>query len=452
MPKLITILPLLLAVAMPTARAAAAPDSDYELPPILYSRSEPTDPVAQLKQRIARGEATLEWTPGGLGYLPALLRELDIPASSQGLVFAKSSLQRQKISPEKPRATYFNDDVYVAFVQDGGLLEIAAADPRLGAVFYTIEQEPPAAAGDEPPVLKPDSVVREIGRCLNCHGVGNGAEIPGLMVKSVFPTARGGAILNGGSRIISHDTPLAERWGGWYVTGSTVGQLTRANTFFVPQRGFERPTPVPGSPPALDLADLSGLVDTSPYLTPHSDVVALMVMEHQVEAHNRFAHAAQVTLRALHAAGASAAVSDDTASVPVDDRTLQRIYDACEPLVEYLLFAGETHLVAPVSGTSTFARDFAGRGLRDGKGRSLRDLDLRSRLFRYPLSYLIYSPTFDGLPQPARERVYRRLWEVLSDAQPARPFAHLSAEDRRAIVEIVRETKRGLPDYWLDRK
>jgi hypothetical protein len=175
----------------------------------------------------------------------------------------------------------------------------------------------------------------------------------------------------------------------------------------------------------------------------------LMVMEHQVEAHNRLTFAAQATLRALHDEKViNDALGEQRPAGTHSDSTMSRVRNACEPLVEYLLFAEETKLAAPISGTSTFANDFPSRGPRDSKGRSLRDLDLQTRIMRYPLSYLIYSPTFDGLPELARTHVYRRLWAVLSSPDTDPKFAHLAAEDRKAIIEIVRDTKADLPAYW----
>src|ERR1700721_2589658 len=103
----------------------------------------------------------------------------------------------------------------------------------------------------------------------------------------------------------------------------------------------------------------------------------------------------------------------------------------------------------PVKGVSTFTKTFAERGPRDAKGRSLRDFDLQKRLFRYPLSYLIYSAAFDGLPDVARDRVYQRLYDVLTGKDSGKTFAGISSADRQAVLEIVRTTKPGLPKYWL---
>ena len=99
-------------------------------------------------------------------------------------------------------------------------------------------------------------------------------------------------------------------------------------------------------------------------------------------------------------------------------------------------------------GTSNFAKEFAARGPFDSRGRSLREFDLKTRMFRYPMSYTIYTKAFDGLPAEAKDRVYLRLWEVLSGKDDSKEFAHLSSMDRKSILEILRETKSDLPTYW----
>ena len=108
----------------------------------------------------------------------------------------------------------------------------------------------------------------------------------------------------------------------------------------------------------------------------------------------------------------------------------------------------ETRLTDRIEGTSSFATDFAARGPRDAKGRSLRDLDLQTRLFRYPCSYLIYSRAFDSLPGAVKHHIYRRLWDLLNGQETAKDDPSLAEDDRRAILEILRATKPDLPDYW----
>ena len=442
----------------PAAAPAATPD--YEQPPISYSATRPADPAAKVMEAVERGDVKLAPAGDG-GYLESLLRELKIAPSSQTLVFSKTSFQRNHISPRRPRALYFNDDTYVGYVPGGDVIEIASVDPRIGTNFYTIEQPQDASAAVAPTATKA-KFIRETDNCLQCHGESMTRDVPGLLVRSVFVNDAGHPILSAGTFRTTHESPLKERWGGWYVTGTTgAGQPHMGNTRWKDVEG-QMPQPVAMSPPASPAAggksnSLPVDVDADEYLTPHSDVVALMVLEHQVEAHNRFTRAAHGTLRALRdeqvineALGEPAKPGVHSAS------TLGRIKSSCEPLVEYLLFAGEAKLTEPITGDSTFAADFAARGPRDSRGRSLRDFDLRTRLFKFPCSYLIYSRAADELPEAARSYVHRRLWEILSgrdgggssSAATSKAYAHLTPADRTAIAEILRDTKPDLRAAW----
>jgi hypothetical protein len=271
--------------------------------------------------------------------------------------------------------------------------------------------------------------------------------VPGLLVRSVFSDGDGMPILPAGTFLTTHESPLKDRWGGWYVTGSTgAHQPHMGNTLWAEQEGGEAK---PLSQPGVAMKDLTQKIDTTKYLTPHSDVVALMVLEHQVEAHNRITQESYGTVRALH----DEKVMADALGEPLEagkhsQSTLGRIGRSCEPLVEYLLFSGETRLNGPVEGSSAFASEFAARGPRDSKGRSLREFDLKSRLFRYPCSYLVYSRAMDALPQAAKSYISQRLGEVLSGRDQSKPFAHLSNADRTAIAEILRETEPEIAAPW----
>jgi hypothetical protein len=117
--------------------------------------------------------------------------------------------------------------------------------------------------------------------------------------------------------------------------------------------------------------------------------------------------------------------------------------------VDYLLFIDETKLSGQIRGGSGFAERFSARGPRDRKGRSLYELDLNRRLMKYPCSYLIYSPAFEALPRGAKEPIYRRMWEVLSGQERDEPYrSALSLGDRQSIAEILRDTKKDLPQYF----
>jgi hypothetical protein len=128
----------------------------------------------------------------------------------------------------------------------------------------------------------------------------------------------------------------------------------------------------------------------------------------------------------------------------------QRTFNATvEDLVDYLLFVDESPLPGPIAGPTTFSRTFSSGGPRDARGRSLRDLDLTRRLLKYPCSYLIYSEPFDGLPESAKSAVYQRIWNVLNGQVAGDRYRSLSVDDRTAIIEILRETKKDLPPYWM---
>lgn len=401
---------------------------DAEEEPIRYSASQPADPIARLQGQIDRGEIALVCEPSR-GYLPSLLRALKIPVSSQMLVFTKTSFQRDFISPESPRAVYFGDGTFVGFEPNAPLIEIATHDPQLGATFYVLQQRPEA---------KP-KFIRQTHECLQCHESGMTKGVPGHLMRSVYPDPNGQPIFTAGTFITTDQSPMKERWGGWYVTGTHGLQRHLGNIVFKSQEEAERPNLDRGA----NVVTLKGRVNTAPYLSGHSDIVALMVAEHETSLLNLLTRANHQTRLALHY---EAALNKELGrpSGTHSDSTLSRIRSVAEPLVKALLFSKEAPLEAPVAGTSGFAAQFANEGPFDKEGRSLHQFDLRKRLFRYPLSYLVYSDTFDGLPAPAKDYVYRRLNEVLTMKDQSEDFAHLSESDRKAVLDILTETK---PDF-----
>ena len=383
---------------------------DREYPAVGYSTRPSADRVAELQEAIAEGEADLRFDTEG-GYLAALLEALEIPVSSQMLVFSQTSLQVGLISPDTPRALYFSDDVYVAWLKGADLLEIAAMDPNLGPVFYTLSQERGGA-----PEFK-----RETGLCLQCHDTYSlsGGGVPRFLIGSGATNELGRSASHGTWRLTTDQTPLAERWGGWYVTGTHGRQTHMGNVVYtVPTEVVPEEVPTNGN-----LTDLTGLVDTGPYLTGHSDIVALMVAEHQLAVQNVMTRAAWEVRSA------------ETANpAPYDIGVL------AEPLVRALFLVDEPALDGPIEGTSGFCSYFEGLGPRDNRGRSFRELDLTRRLFRYPLSYVVYSAAFGALPDSLKQQVFRRIWEVVSDRDKSGTFEHLSAEDREVILEILGAT------------
>jgi hypothetical protein len=391
----------------------------YDHAAIQYPTRAPEDAIARLQQQMDSGQVKLDFDPKW-GYLPSLLKHLGINVDSQMLVFSKTSFQGPKISPKKPRALYFNDNVAVGFVPEGDLMEFAATDPKQGIVFYTMEREK---------TDKPD-FFRRSDQCISCHLIPATLNVPGLLTTSVIPGPDGSPRFAAAAVMVDSRTPLDQRWGGWYVTGTSGGLQHRGNAI----------APNPDQPDALDLrgtenlTSLAGRVDTSPYLAPTSDIVALMTLEHQTRVTDLLTRLSWETRIAM--AEGKLKESQD------------RLDFVAGELVSYMLFANEAKMFEPMAGVSTFTKTFPQRGPRDKQGRSLRDFDLQTRLFRYPLSYMVYDPAFDALPDVAKERVYRKLFDALTSKDSSDKYARLSAQDRRAILDILRDTKPDLPDYW----
>jgi hypothetical protein len=373
------------------------------------------DPVSQLNQRIKQGTAELRFE-NRAGYLRSVLDALDVPVESQIAVFSKTSLQLQRIEPANPRTIFFNDSAAVAWVR-GGFIELASIDPQQGVLFYTIEQH-----------LAPKAQIVPRQDCLGCHISDLILGAPGLIIRSRFTAPTGMPLLILGGYLTDHRSPLEERWGGWYVTGSAGSAHHLGNALIADEDHPE--TSLVGPPPVLQ--SLEGKFDTGAYLSPYSDVAALMVFNHQMHMTDLLTRMSWEIRAAIHG-------GRDTAGL---------LRDGARELVDYLLFADEAPLAGKMRGTSGFAERFAARGPADNRGRSLRQLDLEKRLLRYPCSYMIYSEQFDSLPDPARASIYRRMWQILSGEEKDPKYARLSPADRRAIIEILRETKKGLPEYF----
>lgn len=446
------LLGLALLTAVTVQREVGAQTASFERPPIDYLNAPVTDPVAKLIASIESGESQLTYDDDH-GYLPAILEALQVPVSSQTLVFSKTSLQLHRITPRRPRALYFNDDVYVGWCQRGDVVEIASTDPQLGAVFYTVKQTPPkplletesTSAADpksqsQPPkntaVLRASEIVRDRGQCLTCHASSRTQGVPGYLVRSVFADASGQPKFGSGTFTIDHTSPLKQRWGGWYVTGSHGKSRHMGNVFAQGDASEHNYDYESGA----NLMSLNELFKTEPYLTPHSDIIALMVLEHQTQMHNAITAANFETRQAIHQSFQMNALLEREPDY-VSESAQRRIQSAADNVTRYLFLCDEAELTDPISGTSGYAEEFAAIGRPDSQGRSLRMLDLQTRLFRYPCSYLVYSESFDALPDRMRVAVLDRMIEVLDAATGTDDYHHLTAADRTAIREILIDTK-----------
>jgi len=353
-------------------------------PAIDYRGTPPADPVTALQAELVSGGAPLAFD-GRQGVLRALLARLDVPVESQVLLFSKTGIQHPFTDPEHPRALYFNDRVVVGYIAGAPVIETASHDARQGVIFQTVTQD---AAGPAQ-IARPD-------RCLTCHVSANSLDVPGILVRSMFTDATGRTRPQLGSFLVDHRTPLDQRWGGWYVTGThgTARHLGNAMVTdnLTPEAAVNEGT--------LNRTALNPRVDTSGYPLASSDLAALLVFDHQGRAMNlltRFgweARAAAAESRLDFSSGELRALVNETA--------------------DYLLFVDEAALVSPVQGVTGFATSFPARGPRDRHGRSLREFDLRTRVFRYRCSYMIYSPAFDALPAAAKTALYARMRQVLA--------------------------------------
>jgi hypothetical protein len=373
----------------------------YEHKAIQYFETPVDDTVRALDDRIDQGKDKLDFEPGGLGYLSSLLKHLGINVDSQVLVFSQTSFQATLISAQRPRAIYFNDEMAVGFVPHGEVMEVSALEPKQGVIFYTLNTGR---------ATKPSFARREV--CLQCHQGGQTLGVPGLVVSSQYIPAGVPAEHVRGGFVTDDRTAIEDRWGGWYISGSLPNQNHRG-------------IPI-GS-------DTSAAFDSSAYLSPVSDVVALMTLEHQTRMTNLIVR-----------------VGWDTRIAMADgklEESRPQLEAAIDDMVGYMLFVDEAPLHGPVKGVSTFSTTFPERGPRDKQGRSLRDFDLQKRLFKYPLSYMIYTKAFDSLPDWDRERIYQRLFNVLMGKDTDPKFAKLTADDRRNVLEILRATKPSLPAY-----
>ncbi len=388
---------------------------EYDDDPISYSKNSGDDPVARLQKRIDSDETRLKWDADH-GYLPALLRALEIPSSSQLLVFSKTSLQRRLISPSTPRAIYFNDDVYVGYIPGAPFLEVSAVDPRNGGMFYDLEQ----TAAYHPKFQRNAD-------CLQCHGGPRSMGVPGHVVRSIGTDSQGEIDALSEVSDITQCTPLADRWAGWYVTGQHGWQTHRGN--LIGPEAFTKQLSEPNH--AGNLTDLSAFVSTKDYLEPTSDIVAHLVLDHQTHMHNYITR-----------------LSFETQSMMATYGHIRYLEKQTDAFLRCLLFVEEARLTEPIGGSEKFVRDFGARGPRDPLGRSLRDFDLKTRLFKYPCSFLIYSESFDRMPSPIKDHIYKRLWGILNGDETTPEFARLTPADRRAILEILIATKQGLPNYW----
>jgi hypothetical protein len=386
-------------------------------PAIAYSTAPVHNVLDDLNRRLQEGSARLTFA-GRSGYLQSAIDALTLPTDSQLLVFSNGSLQGRLVNPSSPRALFFNDRVVLAWVRDGELLEAAAHDETAGVVFYTLEQRPA-----ERPVFK-----REF-RCLGCHLTGDTFGVPGLLMFSTIPASS-----ERQTKIVTtdHRSPVAERWGGWFVTGNSGAARHLGNR-----------VPALEGHPGGAVASVAGLFDPDGFRGTSSDIAALLTFSHQTQMINL------LTRASWEARAADPALHPGAAATPGQMELVEALMSGvASEVVDYMLFVDEAPLPNPLSGRSGFAERRSAAGPRDRRGRSLYELDLKRRLMKYPCSYLIYAPAFDAMPPLAKAPIYKRLWQVLAGEAGEARYGSLSLADRQAVVEILKDTKADLPAYF----
>ncbi|HEY6226454.1 MAG TPA: hypothetical protein VI282_04955, partial [Verrucomicrobiae bacterium] len=382
---------------------------------ISYSKTEASGPVSRLVKSIADGKTALKFD-AKYGYLPSVLEALGISFESQVLVFSKTSFQRERIEPETPRALFYNDGAYIGYIPGSPMLEFSEVDPKLGAVFYTLDQ----TKAERPKIVRND-------QCLECHASAKSMGVPGQLLRSFEVDASGVVDLQTGTSQVDDRTPFNERWGGWYVTGTHGTMTHRGNLFGA--KAFKQAAKEPNY--LGNVTDLSQFIDVAKYPRNQSDIVSLMALEHETHMHNFITRLDYETEIALQQYG-----------------KIDHLKSKVDSFLQYALFTEEAPITNAVKGSPAFVKEFESRGPFDSKGRSLRQFDLNTRLFKYPCSFLIYSEQFDAMPAQIKEMIYKRLYEILTGADKSAKFQTLTANDRKAILEILRETKMDLPDYW----
>ena len=389
----------------------------WDMAPLRYSDTQADNSITKLAADLASGARRVEGR-SGLERLRFVLRELGVPEESQALVFSKTSHQNSLIHPKNPRALFFSEEAYVGYVP-GGAVEVIVQDPLLGPVFYLIE------AG-EPGKLK---IERDTSLCMSCHGTTRTEGVPGMLVRSVFPNPAGHPLLAKGTVHVTYQTPLPDRWGGYYVTG-------RSSLPHLGNRTYQEEDGEGDEPRTSDLTDLRGIIDVSKYPRPTSDIVSLMVLEHQCLMHNLL-NAAAMQYRRSH----FLAKAIDPSADP-DAGSAGRVADGmAEKIVACLFFTDEASPGEGIEGGEEFQKMFSARFPRTREGDSLADFQLYDRLFKNRCSYMVYSRTFRDLPPRVKSAVLARMKAVLAGEDPV--FDWLKKSERKRIDAILAETLPG---------
>lgn len=419
-----------LAITLLMSLPAAGQRDFFELAPIHYSETVATDPMARLIGDWRTGRKPHP-EGGPLEVLRIVLAELKVPEESQVMVFSKTSKQIGLIHPGNPRAVYFSPDAYVGYVP-GGSIEVAVTDAVLGPVFYLVDAQDVGGRGDW---------ASRDNTCLQCHGTSRTELVPGVLVRSVFPNDDGHPILAAGTYLTTQSSPIKERWGGWYVTGQHGEFRHMGNSLaeeFENGGGADFDYEAGANRESLDRS-----INTAHYLRATSDIVALMVLEHQCQLHNLLTRCGMEYRRLVHL---QKAIDPEADLGREDGMAARSLRDSADEILRYMLFCDEVDLGDGMEGDPAFVERFEADAVNSAEGDSLRELRLYGRLFKNRCSYMIHSTAFDSLPDPLRDAVLKGLWKALEGNEEG--FAHLGQSERERIRTIVAETVPRLPACW----
>ena len=380
-----------------------------------YNARVPQDDFSKVREALVSGKISLD-NSSEKNFVASLLKALNISESSQTLVFSTTSLQLSRISPRNPRAVYFNENVYLGWVP-GGQIEVIGIDPEWGAMTYIFDI--PRRLNEKPVIKRAERV------CMRCHAANDIGSVPGLLISSVVPGPGGGSLDEFRDGEIGHHVPYHNRFGGWIVTG---------------EQGFGKHWGnMTGTLSDGEIVPISNQFgenfQASRYLVQTSDLLAHILHEHQAGFVNTFMAATYRTRDVMDA---------KVKEIPATEIHAYLDWEA-EKLVKYLLFADEAKLPAGIAGDRHLKTHFLSKAKMAKSGKSLRDFNLKDRLFQYRCSYMIYSAAFQGLPKPLKTKVYERLRHALVK-DPV--YHYLPLEERKAIYYILKETLADLPSGW----
>jgi hypothetical protein len=400
------------------AETPAKTTVDFRSPPHSYLEHRPRDRMTRLLEAMAAGKVRID-TSSPHAHLKGMLEALEIPQSSQLLVFSASSLQSEIINPRNPRALYFNEDTYLGYVP-GGKLEVISMDPTHGAIFHLFEG---LQIGGAPPAVSRST------KCFNCHAGHATGRIPGLIAESLLPMPSGASLETYRRDEQGHQIPLSNRFGGWHLTGDHHLRSHHANLVGLPQDSgkWELQSARPGEQ-----------WDLGKHLLPTSDVLPHLIHEHQLGFENRAFRAAYLMRQWLH---------DGAGKIPATARA--EFDEMALAMARYILFADEATLPAEgIIGDGSYREEFLKRRKPARDGRSLRDLDLRKAIFKHRASFMLHTESWLELPKSFKDAVYYRMAEGLRPSSPAAQGAHLPVAERLAIRSILKDTQPDLPPWW----